>query len=218
MRISVEANIGAGKTTLINRLKEAMPNVPVFLEPIEEWTEWLELFYKDPDRWGFTFNLNALMSFMRVPAASGLDTSGFDAVGDISAVITERSPLSCYQVFTSLQRKHNNMSAAEFELFSKIYAKVAWTPDVIVYIRTDPVVCQDRMIRRDRSSERGVGLDYLRAVHDQHEALIVRAAAVPTNKKMRIITVDGNRDADSVFVEVLEKLTEVINATNASSR
>jgi deoxyadenosine/deoxycytidine kinase len=212
MRITVEANIGAGKTTLINRLKDALgDDISVFLEPVEEWGDWLRLFYTDPLRWGFTFNLNALMSFMRVPDGRG--EAGEAEIGS-AAVIVERSPLSCFQVFTTLQHKHGHMTTPEFDLFKKVYAQVAWTPDVILYLKTDPHRCQERMRRRDRDSERGVGLEYLQDLHNQHEVLMLRAAAAPDalfgDKAVRIITLDANADADAVFEEALQQIQDLI--------
>lgn len=190
MRISIEANIGAGKTTLIQRLGAADAlDVPIYLEPVEEWREWLQLFYTDPLRWGFTFNLNALMSFTRVPSS------------EHGGVLVERSPVSCHHVFTALQHASGHMNDPEYALFKKVYDEVAWTPDVVVYLKTDPRVCQERMRKRDRESERGVSLEYLEAIHARHEALF---AADPSYQQL--IVIDGNRDADTVFADVLATL------------
>lgn len=202
MRISVEANIGAGKTTLIRRLSEVFgDSVPMFLEPVEEWSEWLELFYTDPVRWGFTFNLNALMSFMRIH--------------NNGSVISERSPLSCFNVFAELQKKQGCMTLPEYMLFKNIYDRIAWTPDIIIYLRTDPLKCSERMIKRARVQERDVSIEYLRAVHEQHEILITKAILDPTSlfgahKHVQIITIDGNRDANTVFNDVVQQLRSII--------
>lgn len=63
--ISVEGNIGAGKSTYLRILKEEL-KVPFELvpEPVNQWEKignnnknvnLLELFYKDPKKWGYTF-------------------------------------------------------------------------------------------------------------------------------------------------------------------
>lgn len=190
MRISIEANIGAGKTTLIQRLGAADAlGIPIYLEPVEEWREWLQLFYTDPLRWGLTFNLNALMSFTRVPSSE--------------KILVERSPVSCHHVFTALQHASGHMNDLEYALFKKIYDSVAWTPDIVVYLKTDPSVCHERMRKRDRESERGVSLEYLEAIHERHEALMATA-----NK--RPIVIDGNQDADAVLADVLKNIKELM--------
>jgi deoxyadenosine/deoxycytidine kinase len=199
MRISIEANIGAGKTTLIRRLQNFYGDaVPIHLEPVEEWGEWLELFYTNQSRWGFTFNLNALMSFMRIQDQNN------------TPIIVERSPLTCFNVFAGLQEKQGKMTMLEYTLFKDIHDRIAWAPDVIVYLRTDPINCQERMIKRGRDQERSVGLDYLQAIHEQHETLISNLIKEPTafckNKRPHVIVIDGNNDENTVFHDVIKEL------------
>lgn len=38
-----------------------------------------------------------------------------------------------------------------------------------IYLRTTPEVCLQRMHKRGRKEEAGVGLDYLNKIHDLHE-------------------------------------------------
>jgi deoxyadenosine/deoxycytidine kinase len=62
MKISIDGNIGCGKSSILERLCKDM-RYPVFLEPVKDWTSWLHLFYKDPARWGLSFNIKVLLSF-----------------------------------------------------------------------------------------------------------------------------------------------------------
>ena len=60
--ISIEGNIGAGKSTLISYL-----NLLTIKEPVDEWLNiggqnLLQKYYEDPKRWGLTFQLNAIHS------------------------------------------------------------------------------------------------------------------------------------------------------------
>lgn len=55
---SIEGNIGAGKTTLINLINKYNNNIIVIEEPIKEWknlggNNLLNEFYTNPKRWGF---------------------------------------------------------------------------------------------------------------------------------------------------------------------
>lgn len=191
MRISIEANIGAGKTTLIQSIGSVL-DIPIYLEPVEEWRDWLQLFYTDPQRWGFTFNLNALMSFTNVPGEQ--------------SVLVERSPVSCHHVFTALQHTSGHINDPEYTLFKKVYNAVSWTPDVVIYLKTDPRICLERMRKRDRESERNINLEYLEAIHTRHEELF---AADPHYQQL--IVIDGNRDADTVFADVLHQLKNIVS-------
>ena len=52
-KIVIDGNIGAGKTTQLNRIEKL--GFRVVKEPIEQWP--LDLFYSDPERWGFLFQM-----------------------------------------------------------------------------------------------------------------------------------------------------------------
>jgi deoxyadenosine/deoxycytidine kinase len=63
--ISIEGNIGSGKTTLINKLQENLQDNFVFLEePLDEWLEIkderentiLSKFYSDQSKYSFPFH------------------------------------------------------------------------------------------------------------------------------------------------------------------
>ena len=62
IKICIEANIGAGKTSVLSKINEKT-RLPIFLEPVNQWSHWLKLFYENPGRWGFTFNIEVLLSF-----------------------------------------------------------------------------------------------------------------------------------------------------------
>ena len=61
--ISIEGNIGSGKSTLINLLKEKLNTVVYFVdEPVDEWNRikmnnknLIEHFYKDNEKYGYLF-------------------------------------------------------------------------------------------------------------------------------------------------------------------
>jgi len=57
--ISIEGNIGTGKSTLLNLLEDKFKNIVFVKEPVDEWIKLknnnneniLELFYTDKKRW-----------------------------------------------------------------------------------------------------------------------------------------------------------------------
>lgn len=42
-------------------------------------------------------------------------------------------------------------------------------PDGFIYLRAQPDTCMDRMRKRSRNEETGVGMDYLQDLHGRHE-------------------------------------------------
>jgi deoxyadenosine/deoxycytidine kinase len=77
--ISIEGNIGTGKTTFVEIFKKLLETLYphqkiVFLkEPIDEWFKItnndgrniLDYFYKDQLRWSYSFQMNAFISRMK---------------------------------------------------------------------------------------------------------------------------------------------------------
>ena len=77
MLIYIEGNIGTGKTTFINLLKQYLHKFNdleldgrIVLEPVDEWLETkdssgfniLDKFYKDQEKWSFPFQMNSFIS------------------------------------------------------------------------------------------------------------------------------------------------------------
>ena len=201
-KIAIEGNIGSGKTTLMSRLCQET-RLPIFLEPVDEWKDWLTLFYSDHSRWGMSFNINVLLTFNK------WKNNGFTS-------IYERSPISNRFVFSQLQYDNNRMKDIELKMFERVYDKLAWTPDVIIYIKTDPEVSMARMQARARKCEDAVPLEYIKSVHNKYEEILNNKSynsneyfnylddkyITSDKKKCRIIHVDGNKSADEVFTDV----------------
>jgi deoxyadenosine/deoxycytidine kinase len=171
MRISIDGNIGAKKSTILKAL-----GVPVIVEPVDTWSLYLHKFYVDPVRWGFCFNLKVLTSFANYDKNS----------------ICERSPYSCRYVFTQLQFEEKKMDMLEFNTFDEVYKQIGWKPDVLIYLKTDPKKCLERIKIRDRSSERNIELDYLQQLHDKYESLD------HTNRYV----IDGEQENDVILQQI----------------
>lgn len=180
MRISVDGNIGCGKTTVLAALATAFPGVSVMPEPVRDWHDLLELYYTDPKTWALPLNLKILLSF-RAAAAHG---------------IVERSPLSCHTVFSKIARDDDNMDAKQFDIFKDYYEVLGWQPDAIVYIDTPLAECAARIERRRRTGEADIDLQYLRRVEFAYAAML-RDCGVPVER------VDGSQSPEDVAAAVI---------------
>jgi len=193
-KISIEGNIGCGKSSIISRLCQEI-RLPVFLEPVDDWADWLQLFYNDPARWGMSFNTKVLLSFNK------WKNNCFPAV-------YERSPISNRYVFSELQYDRGSMNKLEKEMFDDLYKQLAWTPDMVIYVRTDPDVSMERMIKRGRSCEKTVPLEYLQAVHAKYEKIFhstyLDQEYMINNQKCIVHVIDGNRTHEEVYKDVVK--------------
>lgn len=189
-RIVVDGNIGCGKTTVIKEMNNTT-RIPIFLEPLHKWNELLALFYDDPNKWAFPFNLEVMTTFNEWKDNS-------------FAAVYERSPLSCRYVFTQLNHEHHHMHDLELKVFDKIYKELKWDPEVLIYIRTDPDICVQRMKERARCCESNVSLDYIRDVHRKYEDLVCNAELMAG---ICLHIVDGDQNKEKVFEDV-KKIVE----------
>ncbi len=199
MKIVIEGNIGGGKSTILNMISQRT-RLPIFLEPVDtDWKEGLDLFYTDHSRWGFAFNLKVLMTYNK------WKNNNFKAV-------YERSPLSAKHIFSQLQYDSGKMTKFENDLFQEFYNQLSWEPDVLIYIRTPPDICLQRMNSRGRECESGVPLKYLEEVHDKYETLCDN---ITESSKIKKFVVNGDRDIESVYHDVFNIISS-FNLLNAS--
>lgn len=96
----------------------------------------LEIYYKDPQRWGFTFQIYAFMS--RLKKWSEYSTFEGDGIR-----ISERSLLSDRFVFASIMHDMKILDEAEYEIYLQCYEYMLKMKEIvnlagIIYIRCSP--------------------------------------------------------------------------------
>lgn len=176
-RIVIDGNIGSGKTTQLNLLSKL--GYIVHCEPIDEWP--LQLFYNDKDRWAFLLQMTILKSFL-----------------ENDAVVWERSPESSREVFWKMLHRGTPEEESVYRYF---YEKYSWSPDVHVYIRTDPDVCLKRLVSRNQTGDTNIDADYLSTVHKYYEEYIL-------SKIGHVHIIDGNSSTpEEIHKEILRCIT-----------
>lgn len=168
MRILLEGNIAAGKTTLGTAL--AASGYFVFVpEPVERWqsgfaANLLERFYADTPRWAFTLQICAFVT--RTQAVQS-------APDDHRDVVFERSIYCDRHVFARSLFEQGLMDSTEWALYQHFWEqfKAAMPlPDAIIYLRTPAEECHRRLLARGRPEEHSISLDYLRHLERCHDA------------------------------------------------
>jgi deoxyadenosine/deoxycytidine kinase len=193
MKIVIEGNIGGGKSTVLSMISQRN-RIPIFLEPVEtEWKQGLEYFYDDNSRWGFTFNLNVLMTYNK------WSNNNFKA-------LYERCPLSSKEVFCKLQYDSGMMTKYENDMYQELYQKLAWDPDVIIYINTPSDVCYQRMISRARECETNVPITYLKQVNEKYEDL---CNLIKEKNNIKLFTINGNQNIEKVYEDVMKVINNL---------
>jgi deoxyadenosine/deoxycytidine kinase len=189
--ISLDGNIGVGKTTLLDHIQKRFPEVIIVKEPVDVWTHLkdeqgsslLELFYKDKRRYAFTFQQAAMLSRLLL-----LQKAVAEAKPG-SLILTERSVLTDRHVFAEMLYTSGDLSKLEKDLYDQWYnAFAAQLPIAgIVYITTSVDTAFDRIQTRAREGESIISKEYLKALDWQHQVWLTNT----TGPKLEISTETG---------------------------
>ncbi len=154
---SIEGNIGCGKSTFLDILRKKMPEAQWIDEPLSCWqnvgekrVNLLERYYKEPKRWGFTFQMYAILTrVQKLNEAISRSPKGIK--------IAERSILADKHVFSQLMKDLGYMDETEYEVFKSLYSQFEEMSSVeqmkVIYLRCPPEVCHHRTKLRQRSEE-----------------------------------------------------------------
>ncbi len=180
--ISLEGNIGAGKSTIIKRLKELNPSWHFIDEPVDVWTSLkteegdnlLELFYNNKNRWSYTFqNCAVLMRMQLITDAINKwkDECARDpSLAANNVFVTERSIETDYNVFASMLRNDKCINDIEWVLYLRWYnmLKTSCSVTGIVYVDTPVDICMDRIRVRARIGEDSISKEYMESLDVFH--------------------------------------------------
>jgi len=170
--LSLDGNIGAGKSFLLEALRTALPDYEIVVEPVGEWMHLknaegkslLELFYEDKRRWAYTFQNCAILTRLRAIKAAIASTKK-------QVIITERSVLTDRFVFAEMLRDSGDIDALEWTLYMNWYDTFAADLPLrgIIYLTTGVGTSAGRIVKRGRHGEEHIPLDYLSALDAQHQ-------------------------------------------------
>jgi deoxyadenosine/deoxycytidine kinase len=170
LMILLEGNIGAGKTT-VGRTLAADGTFGFIEEPTAVWREgfaanMLGLFYDDPKRWAFTFQICAFITRAKT-------WREVLALTDHSKVILERSVFCDRHVFAENCYRTGLMQASEYQLYRGLWEFLVThycvEPDLILYLRTPAEICMGRIGSRGRAEEKDIPLAYLQQLEGLHD-------------------------------------------------
>lgn len=179
---SLVGNVGAGKTTLLKILEEKKhenifdKEYIILYEPVEKWTEKkfydntksiLELYYENIHKYAFCFQMYTLQTrFEQIKKA--IDENP----GKI--IITERCPFSDNMIFARLLIKQNLINDTEYMVYKSWLKMVCDITNFHVkgflYLDVPVETCAARIIKRNRSGEENITVQYIQKLHEMHES------------------------------------------------
>jgi deoxyadenosine/deoxycytidine kinase len=207
--ISIEGNIGSGKSTLIKNLKELnLENIIFLPEPVEEWNKIkdtngktiIEKYYEDQKKYAFSFQMMAYISRLKQIQ---------DNINENNIIITERCLYTDKEIFAKMLHDSGLIEDIEYSIY------LCWFEHFIadakinhfIYIKSDPDICSNRINLRNRKGEESIPLEYLIKCHKYHENWL--------NNKKEVLFLNGNEEySDKIPEEWLNLIKNFIKIEN----
>lgn len=192
MRISVEGNIGSGKSTVMRALVWKL-GVKTHLEPVEKWTKLLERFYDNPKEASMDLQVRVMLDF-----ASIVDS-------DDEVHIVERSPSASLHVFGSISRDKEWISDSQWETLDFMKKTVGWDADAVIFVDTPPELCAERITKRsgDNHPTEPKDLIYIQEVASKYAEMIEKT-------ECEVVVIDGTKSAEDVLSDVVSSIRRLV--------
>jgi len=218
---SVDGNIGSGKSTLVRTLKSYYENdfdknklecwkdyegIIFIQEPVDIWMTIqdnegetiLSKFYKDSKKYAFSFQMMAYISRIHILKEAVRKHPNH-------IIITERCVETDRYVFAKMLYDDGKIEEVNYNIY------LMWFDEFIkdipirghIYVNTDPLVCEERIKKRNRDGE-AIPLTYLENCHKYHEEWL--------NNTSPVYIVNGN--VDNTTTNHVDIKTSVISWLN----
>ncbi|KAF6034882.1 TK2 [Bugula neritina] len=125
----------------------------------------------------------------------------------------ERSLFSARYCFVENLHKSGKLADFDFQVLNEWYDWIMDNQkvnvDLIVYLRSTPETCLNRMIKRSRTEEAGVPLEYLESLHELHEDWLIRKKfAYPTAP---VLIMDADKELEEFKQDIEEQAPQILN-------
>lgn len=202
--ISIEGNIGSGKSTFLAYIKANYNNVIYLREPVTDWMTIkdennitiLENFYNDQQKYAFEFQILTFQSRTQIMLDAIKENP--DAI-----IITERSLCTDNYVFAKMMHENGNITTMQYQIYKNMYDYYIkqCRPTTILYIDTKPEICAERILKRNREGE-NIQISYLQNCDKYHKLML-------ENEQIETININGDNDFNQ---ELYKYWDSILNA------
>jgi deoxyadenosine/deoxycytidine kinase len=174
--ISIEGNIGAGKTTIVQELNKEFngaKNIIFVKEPVDIWETItdndgqtiLQKFYAEPSKYAFQFQVMALTTRLSLIRETIKNNP------DCEILICERSVDADKEIFAKMLHDDGLITDLDYKIYSLMSTEHAkdFTVAGHIYINADADICFNRIHKRSRNGEGGIELSYLEKCKKYHD-------------------------------------------------
>jgi len=141
----------------------------------------------------------------------------------VRALVYERSVLSDRFCFARNCRETGLFELAEWSIYLQWWTWLIRSfnglhLDGIVYLRSSPGTCLERLRKRHRTEESGIGEEYLQQLHERHESWLLRGK-IPSEFRRPVLVLDCDQEFESDearsdhVLALVDRFLERLNAT-----
>jgi len=198
--IVLAGNIGAGKTSLTERIGERLGWTTAF-ESVAD-NPYLPDFYKDMKAWGFHLQIY----FLGHRAEQHIHLAKIP-----ESAIVDRSIYEDAHIFARALHHMGNMNDRDYESFLHVYDLIVRNlprPDLLIHLQAPVPILMERIRRRARNIETGISEDYLSLLERFYEDWIREFDLCPvlTIRSDDLDFVHKDEHLDIVVKRIREKL------------
>jgi deoxyadenosine/deoxycytidine kinase len=199
--ISIEGNIGSGKTTVARELAN-IEYVTVCLEPVESWKHMfgrnlLKDYYENPKKNAFLLQSAIALSFLPI----------HNLQVDTPIKVLDRSFYSATP-FIEVLGEQGNLGYSQIQALEDWRNELRWqmgNVHHILYLQTQPETVFKRIQERRREEENAINFDYLLSLHEAHERWLDK------DKRADVTFIDACQDPAAVLNQVRGEIEKINN-------
>ena len=197
---SVEGNVGSGKSYLIKNLMNTLKtiykyNVIYLPEPVKEWQKIknenhenvIQVYYKDPVKYGFSFQIMTLIS--RITQLRNAFKTYRNTI-----FILERSVYADRNVFCKMLKDDGIIDNINYEIYLRWFDEFKNEIPINgnIYINTGIEKTMKRIEKRGREGENSITKEYLTKLKKYHDDWLYQS-------NMPMLELNGNIDYEKII-------------------
>lgn len=170
--VAVAGNMGAGKSSLVEWLRQHFDLEP-FFEPNDE-NPYLVDFYDDMKRWSFQSQVFFLIRRFRLHRQMERERRD---------VVQDRTIYEDAEIFATHLHDQGHIDDRDWATYTELYQTLRSElrpPDLLIYLRCPVKVIRKRITKRGRAFEQNVPVEYVRALDKLYSAWFERYDQSPT--------------------------------------
>ena len=199
-QIAIAGNIGAGKTTLTQKLSEDLKINPIF-ESVDD-NPYLELFYDDMSRW--SFNLQIFFLHKRF-------SNQLELINSRQSFVQDRSIYEDKEIFAKNLNDMKSMSDIDWDTYCNLFNDMIQfidQPDLIIYLKASTPTLISRIKNRKRDFEVDISPEYIHSLNIYYDRWISKI------NKDKVLIVDSDnfnifKDSDK-YLDIKESILKKV--------